>query len=183
MRTTDSVMFMLVYVEDIVLIESPHTLFIDILLSLNKFSMKDLGPLHFFIGIKVCRDAQGLLLSQTKYFNVILDCVGMPSCNPTSTSVASSSRLSRHDGDTLSDPSIYHHIVGSLQSSISNPNQTRYYLYHSTCMSVHALSYYITLDGCQMNSALSEGHHPAWFIHSQGYSPYPSWFLWCWLGE
>lgn len=77
--------------------------------------MKDLGPLHFFLGIEVHNMAQGLLLTQSKYIRSLLDSVAMFDCKASSTPVCSGSRLSVHDGDPLPKPSIYRQVVGSLQ--------------------------------------------------------------------
>lgn len=58
-------MFLLIYVEDIIITSSDPKA-IDDLLSLLKmeFVVKDLGPLYFFHGVEVLRADQGLLISQ-----------------------------------------------------------------------------------------------------------------------
>ncbi|XP_071676858.1 uncharacterized protein [Lolium perenne] len=49
---------------------------------LNKnFAIKDLGDLHFFLGIEVKRVNDGLLLTQEKYATELLDKVGMRLCD------------------------------------------------------------------------------------------------------
>lgn len=53
LRTPCYVMFMLTYVDDIILIGTLNAPFVNLLASLNReFSMKDLGPLYFFLGIE-----------------------------------------------------------------------------------------------------------------------------------
>jgi hypothetical protein len=57
--------YLLLYMDDVVLTASSTTLFralIDQLL--GEFSMKDFGPLHFFLRVSVTRTASGFFLSQ-----------------------------------------------------------------------------------------------------------------------
>lgn len=57
-------MFLLVYVDDIILVGSPNAPFETLLASLHgKFFMKDLGPLYFFLSIEVHPTSEGLLLT------------------------------------------------------------------------------------------------------------------------
>lgn len=44
------------------------------------FALKDLGDLHYFLGIEVKRDSGGLVLSQGKYARDILCRSGMEKC-------------------------------------------------------------------------------------------------------
>jgi histone deacetylase 1/2 len=37
------------------------------------FAIKDLGALHFFLGVQVRRDADGFLLNQAQYMEDILE--------------------------------------------------------------------------------------------------------------
>lgn len=81
------------------------------------FALKDLGNLHYFLGIKVQRDKDdGLLLSQGKYAQEILAHVGMTKCKPSPTPLSSTEKLSRYDGELLSDEDStwYRSLVGVL---------------------------------------------------------------------
>lgn len=44
--------------------------------------MKNLEPLHYFLGIQVTRTTNGSMLSQTKYALDILDRAQMTNCQP-----------------------------------------------------------------------------------------------------
>jgi hypothetical protein len=69
--------YMLIYVDDIIVISSSNEVVATLLLDLKKdFSLKDLGDPHYFLGIEVQREDGGLLLSQAKYAQVILTRVG-----------------------------------------------------------------------------------------------------------
>ncbi|KAF7151725.1 hypothetical protein RHSIM_Rhsim02G0101900 [Rhododendron simsii] len=48
-----------------------------------KFAMKDLGPLHYFLGIEVHHTSDGLLLTQSKYARDLLERANMASCKLT----------------------------------------------------------------------------------------------------
>jgi hypothetical protein len=95
-------MFLLVYVDDIILVSSSSLAVPDLLSSLKQnFALKDLSPLHYFLGIEVQRSSDDLWLSQKKYTNDLLQRAGMPSCKLVSTHHATSTKLSTHEGDLL----------------------------------------------------------------------------------
>jgi hypothetical protein len=59
---------LLLYIDDMLLIRSTEALisnFIQLLSS--EFTMKDLGPIHHFLGIEICKPTSGLHLSQSHY--------------------------------------------------------------------------------------------------------------------
>jgi hypothetical protein len=59
---------LLLYIDDMLLIRSTEALisnFIQLLSS--EFTMKDLGPIHHFLGIEICKTTSGLHLSQSHY--------------------------------------------------------------------------------------------------------------------
>ena len=60
--------FMLIYVDDIVVTSSSPKAIEDLLKDLSKeFSLKDFGNLHFFLEIEVNNMSNGIVLSQGKY--------------------------------------------------------------------------------------------------------------------
>jgi histone deacetylase 1/2 len=62
------VMFALVYVDDIIVASSSHEATGALLKDLEQeFALKDLGDLHYFLGIEVQRSRDGLKLSQGRY--------------------------------------------------------------------------------------------------------------------
>jgi histone deacetylase 1/2 len=57
--------YLLVYVDDIILIASTTSLLRHVVQQLyREFTIKDLGDLHFFLSVQVRRDASGFSLSQ-----------------------------------------------------------------------------------------------------------------------
>jgi histone deacetylase 1/2 len=61
-------MFVLVYVDGIIVASSSHETINALLKDLeNEFVLKDLGDLHYFLGTEVKRFRDGLKLSQERY--------------------------------------------------------------------------------------------------------------------
>ena len=78
----------LLYVDNIILTRSNFFLHEFISHISSEFSMKDLGPLHYFLGIQVIPTSAGMVLSQEKYAFDLLERAHMVDCKPLSTPVA-----------------------------------------------------------------------------------------------
>ena len=76
--------------------------------------MKDLGPLHHFLGISVTQHSGGLFLSQQQYTIDILKRAGMMDCKPCSTPVDTHAKVSTTDGAPVTDPTHYCSLTGPL---------------------------------------------------------------------
>ena len=73
--------YLLLYVDDIVLSASTTDLLHEIVTKLKaEFAMKDMGPLHYFLGIQVHRTPRGFFLSQAQYAEEVLQRAGMVGC-------------------------------------------------------------------------------------------------------
>ena len=108
--------YLLVYVDDIILTASTSTLLQSLVRALtSEFSMSDLGDIHHFLGIYVHRSTPGLFLSQAQYALEILDRANMLSCKPFSTPIDTCSKLSGTYGVPYSDPTHYRRFAGALQ--------------------------------------------------------------------
>jgi hypothetical protein len=93
--------FLLVYVDDIIIASSSEQATKALLQDLQKeFALKDLGDLHYFLGIEVTKIKNGLLLTQEKYASDLLQRVGMSNCKPVATPL-STSENSLHEGTLL----------------------------------------------------------------------------------
>jgi histone deacetylase 1/2 len=116
---TGLTMFLLVYVDDIIVVSSSSSATARLILEMSSaFAVKDLGPLHYFLGIEVHRQTSGgLLLTQKKYSMELLQRANMLKCMPASTPMTVVDRLSAHEGTPLSadDATRYRSIVGGLQ--------------------------------------------------------------------
>jgi hypothetical protein len=112
------IMFLLVYVDDII-ITSSNPAAVDALLQdlQSELALKDLGNLHYFLGIRVSKQGDGIVLSQEKYAMDLLEQSRMKRCKPVTTPLSTSETLSLEDGTQLGevDSTRYISIVGVLQ--------------------------------------------------------------------
>jgi histone deacetylase 1/2 len=100
--------FMLIYVDDIVVASSSKKIVDTLLHDLGlDFALKDLGDLHYFLAIEFTKVHDGIILSQDN----------MQICKPVDTPLSVSEKLSLDDGEVLSgdDSTNYRSIIGTLQ--------------------------------------------------------------------
>jgi hypothetical protein len=115
-KSADFTMFILIYVDDIIITCSRPSAIDDLLNLLQcDFSIKDLGSLNFFLGIEVVPTAEGCLLSQNRYILDILRCTNMLACKPISSPMSTSTSLTAFEGTSFDDPTLYRSTVGALQ--------------------------------------------------------------------
>ena len=133
-------MFILVYVDDIIVASSTRDATSVLLQDLNKeLALKDHGDLNYFLGIEVNKVKNGILLTQEKYANDVLRRVGMMSCKLVSTLLSTSEKLSANESSPLgpSDATNYRSVVGALQYlTLTRPDIS--YLVNKVCQYLHA---------------------------------------------
>jgi histone deacetylase 1/2 len=119
-------MFVLVYVDDIIVASSSQEATNALLKDLEReFALKDLDDLHYFLGIEVKRNSEGLVLSQGKYAEDIIKKTGMSNYKPINTTLSSVEKLSATEGDPLGpeDSTKYRSVVGAMQYlTLTRPN-------------------------------------------------------------
>lgn len=96
----NNVMYLLVYVNDFIIISSSIDEINILVKQLNsEFSIKDIGELHYFLSIEVKRISETtIMLSQKKYISEILSKTKMNQANSLSTSMTSNMHLSKYNG-------------------------------------------------------------------------------------
>jgi hypothetical protein len=133
-------MYVLVYVDDIIVASSSQDATNALLKNLGRdFALKDLGELHYFLGVEVTKTKEGILLMQQKYATELLKRAGMFGCKPCSTPLSTSDELSAHAGDLLgpNDATNYRSIVGGLlYLMLTRPDIS--FLVNKICQFLHA---------------------------------------------
>ena len=108
------VAYLLLYVDDIVLTSNTPSYLDQLIAQLSTvFDLKDLGPLHYFLGLQVTRSSSGLYLNQAKYATDLLKKHNMLDSKPAKSPSCPNTRLSLHKGDALPDPHGYRSLVGA----------------------------------------------------------------------
>jgi hypothetical protein len=98
--------------------------------------MKDLGPLHHFLGISITRTTSTLHLSQRQYILDILSRAGMRDCHPVPTPIDTKSKLSASSGSPYPDPFHYRSLAGALQYiTLTRPDIS--YAVQQICLHMH----------------------------------------------
>jgi hypothetical protein len=132
--------FVLVYVDDIIVVSSTPEATTGLLYELKKeFALKDLGELHYFLGMEVTKVRDGIILSQDKYATDLLRKVNMSSCKPVSTPISTSEKLSAYLGTPLgpNNATNYRSVVGALQYlTLTRPDIS--FAVNKVCQFLHA---------------------------------------------
>ncbi|KAG8479536.1 hypothetical protein CXB51_029176 [Gossypium anomalum] len=114
---SESTLYVLVYVDNIIITGSLSTTIDWFVRLLNEeFSLKDMGVLHFFLGIEVTRSSTGSLhICQEKYIRDILTRASMATAKSINTPMVSSLVMYKDDGECLADPTEYRSLARALQ--------------------------------------------------------------------
>jgi hypothetical protein len=114
-RGTDTV-YLLIYVDDIVLNASNAALLQRIISALKReFAMKDLGPLHHFLGVSVQYQVDGLFFTQRQFALNIFERTGMVDCKLVSTTVDTQAKVSAKSRPPIADLTYFRSLAGALQ--------------------------------------------------------------------
>lgn len=117
LRVRESLEVIAVYVDDLIILTSTLEEMDKVKKSLEKkFRMKDMGQLHYCLGISIVQDDANkcVWLHQKQYLLNVLKRYGMTDANPSSTPADVSVKLVKDDTSKKVDPVMYQSMVGSL---------------------------------------------------------------------
>eukprot|EP00253_Pinus_taeda_P017523 PITA_17523 len=124
-----SLIILVLYVDDLILTGSDHNLINHVKSSLKKqFEMKDLGHLHYFLGLQVFQSKEGIFISQSKYAYDLLHHFHMEDCKPTPSLFLSGANTEAYplfvgftDSDWVGDPDDWKSTIGYVFTLGSGP--------------------------------------------------------------
>ncbi|GKB08575.1 RmlC-like cupins superfamily protein [Tanacetum coccineum] len=108
-------LILLIYVDDILVAGNNLSLIKDKNDQLHQtFTIKDLGPLHYYLGIEFLRNTNCLVMTQKKYALDLIEFAKLENDKPAKTPLDSTIKLTYTAGEPLSDPSHYRTLVSKL---------------------------------------------------------------------
>jgi hypothetical protein len=85
----------------------------------SQFEMKDLGLMHYFLGLEVWQRSDEIFLSQGKYIVEILKKFEMMDCKSMTTPMTIHLKLLSDKSSDLVDPTIYRQLIGFLMYMVN----------------------------------------------------------------
>lgn len=136
-RSGNSLVALLVYVDDIVITGCDHQAIESLKTFLHtQFKLKDLGQLKYFLGLEITRSHKSIFLSQHHHAFQLLEDAGFLACKPGALPIDPKVCLSLFEGELLADASLYRRLVDHLlYLTISKPDIT---------FAVHKLSQFVS---------------------------------------
>jgi hypothetical protein len=115
LRTTDSLLPLVLYVNDLLITGCSTSMIAAVKRILHdSFFMMAMGPLHLFLGLDISQDASHIKLSQAKYARDLLERFHMTYCKSALTPFLSGVKLEDGGETPLVDSTLYKQLVGSL---------------------------------------------------------------------
>lgn len=115
MHIASACIFILIYVDDMIITSSSKLVVDQLITSLNhSFPIKNLGWFSYFLGVELTYIFDGLLFSQRKYILDLLTKTTMTNANPMFSPMAASTPLSKFGLYSFKNPKIFRSIVSSL---------------------------------------------------------------------
>ena len=107
-------LWVLVYVDDLLVMGDPTSISHFKSMLTNRFGIKDLGPVHWYLGMEISRNRTNgtLQISQTQYIKDVLAKFNMSDCHPRSSPLPTGLQLPKATTRDTDFP--YRELVGSL---------------------------------------------------------------------
>ncbi len=123
-KTDHGIVIIVIYLDDLIVTRDGDADIFDLeKLLKQKFEMKDLGELLYFISIEVIQSPKGIWLLKRQYALNKLFEYGMIGYKPISIPLEQNVKLSANEGDLVEHTTMYKCIMGSLiYMTITRPN-------------------------------------------------------------
>ena len=109
------IIIIFLYVDDLLITGSTVASILAIKTALhNAFEMSDLGLLKQFLGLKIKKNSNGIMVTQYKYTSYLLFKFNMAECRPAPFPFLSGISLKEGKNTPLMDCTIYRQLIGSL---------------------------------------------------------------------
>ncbi|XP_019265009.1 PREDICTED: uncharacterized protein LOC109242629 [Nicotiana attenuata] len=114
-KTSTSIIFVAVYVDDVIITGTDSEEIASLKAFLDqKFRIKDLGRLHYFLGLEVLYKPDGILISQRKFALNLLKEYQCFDYSNVSSPLDPIVKIKAQKGNLLPDPTYYRKLVGNL---------------------------------------------------------------------
>ena len=166
----DIILFLLVYVDDVLLTGNDSQVMSDIIRQLGvHVSLKDLSDLHYFIGVEVQQTCEGIFLSQQKYIRDLLKRTNIEGARPIHTPLSTKPTLQLNDGHPPADQKQYRSVIGALQYlAITRPNiifvVNKFAQFMHKPSQLHWISAKQVLRYLKTGASVSQRHNHLWDI-------------------
>ena len=105
----------LVYVDDMILTASHSSLLTALKQYLHtQFHMKDLGALHYFLGLEITHSSTGIFMCQKKYAQDLLTEMHMLHSKSLQLPMGTHVKLTNYKGKKLASPDVFRRLIGKL---------------------------------------------------------------------
>ncbi|KAL0403899.1 UNVERIFIED_CONTAM: Retrovirus-related Pol polyprotein from transposon RE1 [Sesamum radiatum] len=123
-HTGDGMIALLVYVDDVLITCVSESRITEVKEFLHStFTIKDLGPAKYFLGLEIARSSSGTSITQHKFIRDIIADAGLQSARAASSPLPPGIKLSAHTSPPLSDAEPYRRLVGRfLYLSFTRPD-------------------------------------------------------------
>lgn len=116
--------FLAVYVDDKLMTSNDENEMIQLKQYLDQqFKIKDLGLLHYFLGIEAIQEAGNIILTQRKFTIDLLKEFNYQDLSPIFNPLTNDVKLDANMGDPFLEPLVYRRLIGKLNNlSNTQPN-------------------------------------------------------------
>jgi len=147
-------MAILIYLDDIILVGDHVDQMNQVKKFLDeKFKIKDLGQLSFFMGLEITRSKKGIHINQRKYALDILADRGMLAAKPCSTPMTKDAKFVYEQSELIHEEEAYRHTIGRL---LYLTNKTQYKFSSSVLESICAIPECATSSSCESRSEINK---------------------------